>query len=128
MLDRHLYDTIPGAWKMLGHSVVPPPIPKPLSALAISARRMSLPAQRTKRIFPTPPPQRPPPQVFDIGRIMTRRLSAFIDGTLEEKEKSKAKKAIPYRRQSVQIDQFSSEMKVPPLKLQLVKGKPVSFH
>ena len=99
-LERHLYDTIPNAWKELGHPVVPEPIPKPMTASATVARRMSMPVQRTKN--------KTPPKVYAPGHIMTRRMSAILDGTLPIEEK-KPQRATTYRRQSVQVDRLQYE-------------------
>lgn len=107
---------IPNAWKELGRPDVPPPISKSMPASATSFRRMSLPVQRKKRTFAPPPP----PvftKDFTVGRIMTRRMSAALEGTLEgssveqqtnEIKKETAIKATVYRRQSVQIERLSS--------------------
>ncbi|XP_055312561.1 MYND-type zinc finger-containing chromatin reader ZMYND8-like [Sitodiplosis mosellana] len=71
-LERHLYEMIPNAWKELGHSVVPPPIPKSKPASATCARRMSLPVKQTKRNSPVPQ------EVYTTGCVMTRRMSASV--------------------------------------------------
>ncbi|XP_055301655.1 MYND-type zinc finger-containing chromatin reader ZMYND8-like isoform X2 [Sitodiplosis mosellana] len=102
-LERHLYDTIPNAWKELGRSVVPPSIVKPVPASATSARRMSMPVHRNKRSFAPPP--------FVPGRIMTRRMSSILNESFvaEEEKTEKPKKATVYRRQSVQVDRLPSQ-------------------
>lgn len=75
MMERHLFDMIPGAWKDLGKTVIPPPVLKPIPASATSTRRMSLPVQRTKRVFASA--HLP---VHTSGPI-TRRMSIFMERT-----------------------------------------------
>lgn len=41
MLERHLYDMIPNAWKLLGNTMAPPPIPKQAPSKVTPARRMT---------------------------------------------------------------------------------------
>lgn len=42
MLERHLYDMIPNAWKLLGNTMAPPPIPKQAPSKVTAARRMTV--------------------------------------------------------------------------------------
>lgn len=97
---------IPGAWKKLGKSIEPPPIQKPIPSSATVSRRMSLPVQRTKRVFAADPLS-----VFQPGRIMTRRMTLILDG-LESKEEPTEEptqtknSATAYRRQSIQCNRL----------------------
>lgn len=116
-LERHLYETIPNAWKKLGHSVVPESIPKPMAATATVARRMSMPVQRTE-IKTTP-------KVYTPGHIMTRRMSAILDGTLSIEEKPQ--RATAYRRQSLHVDRLQYETIISSSVSRVPKAKGNSF-
>lgn len=61
MLDRHLFDMVPNAWKKIGKSTIPLSIPKP-----ISARRQSMPACVSK-------PFSVISSISGSGRIIKRR-------------------------------------------------------
>lgn len=66
MLERHLFEMLPNAWKKLHKTVVPPPIPKP-----VPAYQESVPAQEiTASDFPPP--------ISGSGRIIKRRVSMFV--------------------------------------------------
>ncbi|XP_031634382.1 protein kinase C-binding protein 1-like [Contarinia nasturtii] len=119
-LERHLYDTIPGAWKELGNAIVPPPIKKLASATV--SRRMSMPAKRSRRVYSTLEPSAV--EVIASGRVITRRMSTIIDvqneptkaakpieseekkptKTAKSTESTKKARPRPYRRQSVQCE------------------------
>lgn len=64
MLERHLFDMIPGAWKQLGHLEVPALIPKPIP--------------RRKNSRKSIPPLPPVPNVAK-DPSNTRRLSILFD-------------------------------------------------
>ncbi|XP_031635445.1 uncharacterized protein LOC116348555 [Contarinia nasturtii] len=108
MLERHLYDTIPNAWKELGKSDVPPPIPAP----ATVARRMSTPVQRSNRQSVMQTPE----ELLKTGRCMTRRLSTIMESRPDTPETKKRKvidttqKTSAYRRQSLQCERPSARM------------------
>lgn len=103
-IERHLFDVIPNAWKELGRSESPPPIPKPVAASATSARRISLPVQQIKQVVSTQP---------TLGRIMTRRMSAMVDPITVNDGAEKPRKSIAYRRQTVHFDRPPSESFTP---------------
>lgn len=97
MLERHLYDMIPNAWKELGKNVIPKPIPKPVPASATMARRQSVPVRKiTAPIMP----------VSISGRIMTRRMSMLFEPTTSQDIVSAAKNIGTGRRQSIQQDEM----------------------
>lgn len=77
MFERHLYDTIPGAWKMLGKSAVPPQIPPPQAA-PIATRRRSVMPQSSPAIQPSPA------EIIASGRVITRRVSMFLEMNVDE--------------------------------------------
>lgn len=82
MLERHLYETIPDAWKMLGKQCIPPPIPKPMPAPVATRRKSVLP--------PSGPIEHSPAAILASGRVITRRLSMIIEKTVESDEKCTA--------------------------------------
>lgn len=71
--ERFLYETIPGAWQLLGKSVVPRPISKPEPA----------PPRRKSTTLPTPPTsptiELDPAVIIASGRVITRRISGIIE-------------------------------------------------
>lgn len=71
-LERHLYDTIPNAWKELGKNDIPLPIPEVRPASAIKGRRMSVPVHKVTDSSQIPP-------VFTAGRRITRRMSTYLE-------------------------------------------------
>lgn len=77
MFERHLYDTIPGAWKMLGKSVIPRQIPPPQAA-PIAIRRRSVMPQTSPAFQPTPA------EIMASGRVITRRVSMFLEKNVDE--------------------------------------------
>lgn len=83
MLERHLYDTIPDAWKMLGKTCIPPPIPKPMPAPVAATRRKSV-------LPPSEPIEHSPAAILASGRVITRRLSMIIEKTVESDEQCTA--------------------------------------
>lgn len=107
MLERHLFDTIPNAWKALGKSVVPPPISKPVAAKKIDiSRRHSVASRSPQTTAPT-----------SSGRIneSARRMSTvnqhdmhgdYVDGSKHDGSKQSQK--ISARRQSVHVDVLKS--------------------
>lgn len=52
MLERHLYDQIPGAWKKLGHMDIPAPIPKPIPRCKRSNRKSLPPLTQERNYVP----------------------------------------------------------------------------
>lgn len=111
-LERHMYDTIPNAWKALGKTEIPPPIE--IAASATSARRLSAPMQRTKRLLSTA--MQAPVEPIRLGRTMTRRLSTLIESggeaNLFTKKKEMAESAAA-RRMSLQCDRPLFEISAP---------------
>lgn len=77
MLERHLYDVIPNAWKLLERSTIPPEIPK--SASATNGRRKTT-ATTTRKSLPS---KVAAPMV---GGPFTRRTSMAIDTMFDQLE------------------------------------------
>lgn len=68
MLERHLYDAIPGAWKMLRSPTIPPAIRK--SASTITGRRKTTTSRKSLPSKVTVP---------IVGGPLSRRMSMAID-------------------------------------------------
>lgn len=89
MLDRHLFDMIPIAWKRDGNVVLPPPVPIPKP---IPARRTSVPARKIKTYDFIPP-------ISGSGRIITQRVSLH-DNVDRAKANGPDEKSVVNYRQS----------------------------
>lgn len=99
MVERHLYDMIPNAWKKLGKSVLPLPIPKPVSA-SVKARRQSVPARYITASTASAP-------MITASRVMTRRMSIIFDMNQSNDKNSEqivSSSIGPNSRQSIQAE------------------------
>lgn len=89
MMDRHLYDTMPNAWKELGNAVIPLPIPKPYAAGAATlSRRHSIASQSS--------------MATNAGPISARRVDTRVTGP--NPNNAEQSKRVINRRQSIQVD------------------------